>query len=173
VVYALLACGVASYLGRRWQEGAAFLDRARERISATGAGAEWTTVIDGYRALCGAGLGEREQSLALAQGAVEQAHADALDLQRTLQGVFRARVLRSIGGTAHQHELEAQIAETLGLIQQTHIKGVLPLILLERAGLARMRGDTDGMARDLAEARRLFAEMGVTGWDDYARSIEA
>ena len=49
----------------------------------------------------------------------------------------------------------------------------LPLILLERAGLARLRGDSDGMARDLAEARRLFAQMGVTGWDDYARSIEA
>jgi hypothetical protein len=28
------------------------------------------------------------------------------------------------------------------------------------------------MARDLAEARRLLAEMGVTGWDEYARSIE-
>ena len=173
VVYALLVCGVASYLGWRWQEGAAFLDRARGRISATGAGAEWTIVIDGYRALCGAELGDREQSLALAQGAVEQAHADALDLQRTLQGLFRARVLRRIGGTAHQRALEAQIAETLGLIQQTHFTAVLPLILLERAGLARMRGDTDGMACDLAEARRLFAEMGVTGWDDYARSIEA
>ena len=46
-------------------------------------------------------------------------------------------------------------------------------LLLERAGLARLRGDTDAMARDLVEARRLFAEMGVTGWDDYARSIEA
>jgi hypothetical protein len=29
------------------------------------------------------------------------------------------------------------------------------------------------MASDLVEARRLFAEMGVTGWDDYARSIGA
>jgi len=47
------------------------------------------------------------------------------------------------------------------------------MLLLERAGLGRMRGDTDGMARDLAEARRLFAQMGVSGWDDYARSIEA
>ena len=28
------------------------------------------------------------------------------------------------------------------------------------------------MARDLAEARRLFAEMGVTDWDEYAKSIE-
>jgi hypothetical protein len=47
------------------------------------------------------------------------------------------------------------------------------LVLLERAGLARLRGDADGMARDLAEARRLFAQMGASGWDDYARSIEA
>ena len=29
------------------------------------------------------------------------------------------------------------------------------------------------MARDLAEARALFVQMGVTGWDEYARSIEA
>ena len=29
-----------------------------------------------------------------------------------------------------------------------------------------------GMARDLAEARRLFAAMGATGWEAYARSIE-
>ena len=78
-----------------------------------------------------------------------------------------------VGGLQHQDELEAQIAETLDLIQRTDMKGLFPLVLLERAGLARMRGDADGMARDLAEARHLFAEMGVTGWDDYARSIEA
>ena len=51
--------------------------------------------------------------------------------------------------------------------------GILPMALLERAGLYRMRGDADGMARDLTEARRLFAQMGATGWDDYARTIEA
>ena len=37
----------------------------------------------------------------------------------------------------------------------------------------RLRGDADGMARDLAEACRLFTQMGASGWDDYARSIEA
>ena len=46
-------------------------------------------------------------------------------------------------------------------------------MLLERAALARLGGDTDGMDNDLSEARRLFARTGVTGWDDYARSIEA
>jgi hypothetical protein len=58
-------------------------------------------------------------------------------------------------------------------MQRTEATGWLPMLLLERAGLARLRGDADGMARDLAEARRLFVQMGVTGWDDYARSIEA
>ena len=38
--------------------------------------------------------------------------------------------------------------------------------------LLRLRGDADGMTRDVAEARQLFGEMGATGWDDYARSIE-
>ena len=62
----------------------------------------------------------------------------------------------------------------LELIQHTDLKGWLPLVvLLERAGLARLRGDADGMAQDLPQARRLFAEIGVSGGDDHARSIEA
>jgi hypothetical protein len=63
--------------------------------------------------------------------------------------------------------------ETLEVLHRAEAKAWLPLLLLERAGLARLRGQADGMARDLAEARRLFAEMGVTGWNEYARSIEA
>jgi len=87
--------------------------------------------------------------------------------------IHRARVLRMIGGPQHQHELEAQVAEAFDLFQRADMKAWFPLVLIERAGLARLRGDADGMTRDLAEARRLFAEMGVTGWDAYARSIEA
>lgn len=62
-----------------------------------------------------------------------------------------------IGGLQHQRELEAQIAETVDTIQRTDMKSWLPLLLLEWAGLARLRGDADD----------------TTGWDDYARSIEA
>jgi len=172
IVYGLLACGVASFLGLRWQEGAGFFERALERISASGAGVEWRNLIDGYLAICWAGLGEREKSLALAGSAVEQARANGLALPQAIQGVYRARVLRVAGGLDHQHKLEAQIAEALEMVERTDFKAGLPMLLLERAGLARLRGDAGGMARDLVEARRLFAEMGVTGWDDYAKSIE-
>ena len=71
------------------------------------------------------------------------------------------------------HSRPAPVAETLDLVQHGDIMmGILPLVLLERAGLFRMRGDVDAMARDLAEARRLFTQMGAFGWDEYARSIE-
>ena len=130
-------------------------------------------VTVGYQALCWAGMGDQERSLALARSGVEQTRAHELDFPRLIQGALRAHVLRMVGGVQHQDELEAQITETLELIQRTDAQGWLPLVLLERAGLARLRGDADGMTRDLAEARRLFAQMGVIGWDDYARSIEA
>jgi hypothetical protein len=49
--------------------------------------------------------------------------------------------------------------------------GWLPLVLAERAGLHRMRGDDEAMGRDLAEARRRWEQMGATGWIGYSRTI--
>ncbi|MBI1816890.1 MAG: AAA family ATPase [Deltaproteobacteria bacterium] len=168
IVYALMACGNASTLGLRWEEGNGFFERARQRISATGAGGEWSLFVDPHQALCLAGMGDRERSLDLARRSAELASTDTA----RAVGFLRARVLRMVNGATHLDELEAQIAETLEVLRRNDAKGWLPLLLLERAGLARLRGDADGLARDLAEARRLFAEMDVTGWDDYARSIE-
>jgi tetratricopeptide (TPR) repeat protein len=173
IVYGLLACGAARCLALRWEEADGFFERAQQRIAATGAGGEWGSVIDSNWAVALAGMGDRERGLALARSAVEQARANALPLVIAIAGLHRARTLRMIGEPQHQHELEAQIVESFELFQRADMKSWLPLILLERAGLARLRGDADCMARDLAEARRLFAEMGVTGWDDYARSIAA
>jgi class 3 adenylate cyclase len=168
IVYALMACGNASTLGLRWEEGNGFLERAGQRILATGAGAEWGVLVYSHQALCLAELGKREQSLDL----VRRTRELTIPLARSI-GFLRARVLRIVNGAQHLHELEAEIVETLEALNSAGAKGWLPLLLLERAGLARLRGNADSMARDLAEARRLFAEMGVTGWNEYARSIEA
>jgi class 3 adenylate cyclase len=168
VVYALMACGSASVLALRWEAGNAFLERAQQRIVATGAGAEWSTPMDAFQAVCLAGMGERERSLELVG---RSAHSPASGL-RTVAGFIRARALRMADGASNLVELDAEIAETMLVLQRLELFGLMPLLLLERAGLARLRGDPHGMARDLAEARRLFVQMGVTGWDDYARSIE-
>ena len=168
IVYALMACGNASTLGLRWEEGNGFLERAAQRISATGAGAEWAVLVYSHQALCLAELGERERSLDL----VSRTSAMTIPLARSI-GFLRARVLRIVNGAHDLDALETEIVETLEVLNRAEARGWLPLLMLERAGLARLRGDAAGMARDLAEARRLFAEMGITGWNDYARSIEA
>jgi adenylate cyclase len=172
VVYGLLISGVASGLARRWRESIAYYEHACERIASTGAGAEWQNVIDPNLAVALAEVGDHERALALALKSVERTRAEGLDLILTVSGVTRARVLRTVGGPREQEELATQITETLALIEKWGMKGYLPLLLLERAGLARLRGDAEAMTRDLAQARQLFGEMGVTGWDDYARSIE-
>ena len=174
VVYALWASSVASCLGFRWEEGNEFLERARQRVAATGTGREWATHFDGFQALCWAGMSDPGRSADLAKRGVDEARANELVLLPWLMsGVLRSRVLRMLGAPRHHDELEAQIAETLGLVQSSGAHGWLPMVLAERAGLARLRGETDAMARDLAEARRLWEQMGAVGWDDYARSIQA
>jgi len=173
VVYGLLISGVASGLARRWRETIEYHERAHERIASTGAGAEWGNVIDPHLAVALAEVGDHERALALALKSVERPRAEGLDLILTFSAVLRARVLRIVGGQREQEALDNQIAEILALIEKWGMNGFLPLVLLERAGLARLRGDADGTARDLGDARRLFGQMGVTGWDDYARSIEA
>jgi class 3 adenylate cyclase/tetratricopeptide (TPR) repeat protein len=167
IVYALMACGNASTLGLRWEEGNGFLERASRRISATGAGAEWAVLVYAHQALCLAELGEREKSLDL----VRRTKALTIPLTRSI-GFLRARVLRIVNGAQDLDALEAEIVETMEVLHRAEAKGWLPLLLLERAGLARLRRDAGAMARDFAQARRLFAEMGVTGWNAYASSLE-
>ena len=76
------------------------------------------------------------------------------------------------GGLSCEAEIDAVIDAMLHAMQKADTFGWLPLILLERAGLSRLRGDMEGMRRDLAEDRQRLVEMNVTGWEDYARSIE-
>ena len=87
--------------------------------------------------------------------------------------VPQARALRIAGGLVYKAELETVIDGVIAEMERNETFGWLPLVLFERAALARLRGDLDSMARDLAEARRRLAEMNITGWEEYARSIEA
>ena len=117
--------------------------------------------------------GDAESAAALARRGVEEARANPLVLLPwMMSGVLRCRVLRMLGPD-HRGDLAEQLDESVALVERTRSHGWRPMLLAERAGLARLDGDDDAMARDLAEARRLWAEMGAQGWIDYSRSIEA
>jgi tetratricopeptide (TPR) repeat protein len=170
-VHALLMKGMASALVRRWDEARRFLEQGRALMRDTGAGVEYESAYDGYTALCLAALGERQDALDTAQRATRTAAGDGPYFMSVVTGCLRARVLRMVGGVDHAEELEAQVADTLQAIARAEMESWRPLILLERAGLHQLTGDTDATARGLGEACDLFRGMGVTGWDAYARSI--
>ena len=128
IVYALLACGNASLLGLRWKEGVGYLERAQELLIATGAGGEWSTMIDAHLAVCLAELGEHDRSLELARRAAELAPTDMF----RSQGFMSARALRMGGGLEVLDELEALIAQTWAIQQRLDAKGWMPLLLMER-----------------------------------------
>jgi class 3 adenylate cyclase/tetratricopeptide (TPR) repeat protein len=173
VVYALLARGVAFTIAERWEEAADYFERALSRISETGAANEWERVIEILYPVCLAYLGEHDRALRMASEAAKRARAEGLHLMLAYGGPLRARALRVCGLPGAEDAIEAQCADTYAqYTERGEWNGFLPHILIERAALARVRGDQAGTERDLTEARRLFAEMGVTGWDDYVRSIE-
>jgi len=169
IVYALMACGIAGGLGQRWQASVDYLERAQQLIAGSGAGGEWSVFIDPYLAWCLAELGDHQRSIDLVLATI----ARTPENNRVHVGVPQARALRIAGGLVCQAELETVIDGVIEEMARSDTYGWLPLVLFERAGLARLRGDMDGMTRDLAEARRRLAEMNITGWEDYARSIEA
>ena len=167
-VYALLACGMASAHASHWREARDYLERSERLLEESGAGAEWRFFIEAWDALCLAKLGERAAAVELATRC--SARAAGVDVSHLY---VLARALREVGGLAYEGAIDSALARNLKEVERCEYQGILPIVLLERASLARLRGDSPATARDLAEARRLFAESGVTGWDDYARSIEA
>ncbi len=170
-VHALLKKGIASALVRRWDEARRFLEQGRALMRYTGTGVEYESAYDGYTALCLAALGARQDALDTAERATRTAAGDGPGVMSVGTGCLRARVLRMVGGADQAEELEAQIADTLEAIACAEMESWRPLILLERAGLHQLTGDGDATARDLGEASDLFRSMGVSGWNDYARSI--
>ena len=161
--------GTAQVIAGRWTEALRSFDRAHQIIEASEVGIEWGLVALLWHGIAHAHMGDGERALAVAQQAMDGVRD--ISILSPIAGIQRARILRMVRGAEAVEELATQIDETLGHIKASEYGGMLPLILIERAGLARLRGDDAAAAADLAEARRLHSEMGITGWDDYARSI--
>jgi hypothetical protein len=74
-----------------------------------------------------------------------------------------ARVLLQSDGPAARSAIEAELDRAEALIRETGARALAPLVLEERARLARLLGDEPGFERGLREAHRLFTELGATG----------
>ena len=72
-----------------------------------------------------------------------------------------AHVLLVEAGAAAAPAIRAALDEAERLIAETGATSLTPLVLLDRAALARLEGDTAARQRLLEEAKTLFAELGA------------
>jgi hypothetical protein len=69
-----------------------------------------------------------------------------------------------ISKNANDHPaVDAALTRAAACVEQSGARAYLPMIIEERATLARLRGDDGAAMRELREAHRLYEEIGATG----------
>jgi len=108
-------------------------------------------------------LGDPERAGALAEEAVEVAQGRGTTVVEQSSLLSLSRVLLRRAGAEAWDTAATAIERGLALADQTGLVVLVPQFLVERAELARLRGDESERLHHLGEAHRLFVEMGATG----------
>jgi tetratricopeptide (TPR) repeat protein len=117
----------------------------------------------GYLAEVFLQLGNSERAGALAEEAVEVAQARGATGAEQSSLLSLSRVLLRSEGAEAWDTVATAIERGLALADQTGLVVLVPQFLVERAELARLRGDESERLHHLRDAHRLFVEMGATG----------
>jgi hypothetical protein len=146
----------------RWDTAIGHLERSRENALERGMKV-WhepmglAGLADAYRA-----VGRLADARAAATAGVDAGRRDGLRPGECRAQLALARVLIA-EGAADTAAIDAALQRAEALVEETHARAYLPFIAEARAELTRVRGDAAGATRALAEAQRLFAEMGAKG----------
>jgi tetratricopeptide (TPR) repeat protein len=156
------AAGMTHATLGQWDAAIAHLERGRQVAQERGIGA-WN------EPMISAGLADAYRSLGRLADA-RRAGEGGVDAGRRLgtrPGECRARIALACvliaEGAPDTAAIDAALVRAEALVEETHARAYLPFIAEARGELARVRGDAAGAARALAEAHRLFAEMGAAG----------
>jgi hypothetical protein len=107
------------------------------------------------------GLGDGEKALALAEEAIAVSLRRGTRFLEFSALLTRTRALRETQGLEATREMEATLAEADAWLEMSGAKSYEPFLHVERAELARLKGDEAGRQRELREAHRLFTEIGA------------
>jgi adenylate cyclase len=166
---ATAAMGVAHALVGDWSAGASALEAALAIAAERNTGLQIEPAWLADLAECYLGVGDAARAAEVA------ARALALSRQRAthiwtidaLLAVVRIRLQAEADAGA---EIEALLDEAMALIDATGALSMAPFVAVERAALARRRGDRSAEERLLRDAHARFSTMGATG---HARRIGA
>src|SRR5205823_4988499 len=107
------------------------------------------------------GLGDCAKALALAGEAIAVSRRRGTRFWEFSALLIRMRALRETQGVQATKEIEAALAEADAWLEMSGAKSYQPFVHVERAELARLRGDEATRQRELRAAHRLFLEMGA------------
>jgi hypothetical protein len=107
------------------------------------------------------GLGNCQEALALADEAIAVGRRRDTRLWEFAALRTRIRALREMRGLEATSEIEAALAEADAWLEMSGAKSYEPFLHVERAELARLKGDEAARERELREAHRLFTEIGA------------
>jgi hypothetical protein len=157
--------GAAHVLRGEWPEAIDVLDQGLA-IARQGARQHEGYALT-HLALARLGSGDVTRSREAALEAVALTSKRGHRLWESHARIALARVLmQSDDGRAARSAIEAELDRAEALIQETGARALAPLVLEERARLARLLGDEPGFERELREAHRLFAELDATGHEE-------
>jgi len=161
--FALTAMGTSLNVGGRWEEAIPCLEEALRICVELRAGVFVKTWQLFALARARLGLGEVDRARALGEEAVEAARRQGMwGLGvRTLLVLAHARLTGE--GAKARREVEAALDEAQSRVEAMGARAIAPLVLVERARLARALGDEQAFRRAFGEAHRLFHELGATG----------
>ena len=170
IAFSLAALGNAHLYHEEWEQAIDVIERALELTRSRRTGLETESVNLANLARAYLGAGRREEARRMAEEAVKLGRQGGSGLWELQAHLARAQVLIALDGADGKAAIEAEIDCALELVDRTGARGVEPLILEQRAELARLLGDEAVYVRELRKAHRLFVEMGATG---HARRVAA
>jgi adenylate cyclase len=150
--------GRALVQAERWGEALPVLEHAVALLRAFDTYRVVEPQVRGYLAETYAALGHDGPARAESERAATAAACGGSHL-RTEAMLARARVLLALDGAAAADEASALLVQAATLSEQSGARRQEPILAVERARIAHLRGDAAGREAALAEARRLYADL--------------
>jgi predicted ATPase/class 3 adenylate cyclase len=164
--------GVAHLLAERYHEALEVAERALKIARESGTLLQSEAVFVANLAAAYVGVGDLDRGIRTAREAVKIAHDRHTPLFECRALLFYVRALLA-GGVEHIREASDALDAAFAIVAGTGAGGYEPFLRVEAARLARLRGDPESVASELAEAARQFRSMGAEGHADRVASLTA
>jgi adenylate cyclase len=144
-----------------WDEGLRAVEENLAGMEARRTGLEQRPAVLAILADLQLGRGELPRARAAAEEGIALARQMGTPVWEILCQLAHARLLRGAEGAAAAGAIAAALDRAFELVCATGARRNEPYVHLERAELARLRGDRGAWASELGRGQRLFADMGA------------